>query len=246
LILLRFTHPGWLSNAWLVGDRDGGSAVVVDSGVPLPPLLEAIRRHRLKVEAILTTHRHTDHVAGHAEMLRRTRAPAWALASESQYVPGARSLRDGDERDWGGLRVRVIALPGHTAGHAGYLIEGAGLFSGDCLFAGSIGGTAGIGASGFVDLRQAIHRILALPDETSLHPGHGDSTTVGREREDNPFVRVLTGVDPEGEGRCAVLGRPALLVVQARDYDGGTKAWVRFDDDRRDVIVPGSRVVPLP
>jgi glyoxylase-like metal-dependent hydrolase (beta-lactamase superfamily II) len=234
--------PGWLSNAYLVGDRDSGTAVVVDSGAPLLPLFTAIEHRRLRLAAILTTHRHIDHVQGHVELARRTGAPIYALRVETPHVEGAQALDPDEELAWGDLRVLAVPLPGHTAGHAGYLIEGAGLFTGDCLFAGSLGGTVGPGASGFEDARRAVSRILALPEETRLHPGHAGPTSVGAERRDNPFVRVMTGLEAERQGRCVALGRPARLVVLARDYDGGTKAWVRFDDGQ-DALVPGSRVM---
>jgi len=235
--------PGWLSNAYLVGDGNRGAAVIVDSGAPLHPLFRSIEQRGLELAAILTTHRHLDHVQGHAELRRRTGAPVYALAPETPYVPSAQALEPEGESSWGGLRVRTVPLPGHTAGHAGYLIDEVGLFTGDCLFAGSLGGTVGVGASGFEDARRAVLRILSLPDTTRLHPGHAGPTTVGSERAGNPFIRVLTGLDAEGHGRCMALGRPGRLVVLARDYDGGTKAWVRFDDDGTDALVPGSRVV---
>ena len=238
--------PGWLSNAYLAGHGDGGAAVVVDSGAPLRPLFEAIERHRLRLVAVLTTHRHVDHVQGHGELTRRTGARVYALAPEAPHVPSALALEPDVEMSWGGLKVRVVPLPGHTTGHAGYLVEGAGLFTGDCLFAGSLGGTVATGASGFEDARRAVARILALPDATPIHPGHAGPTSVGAERTRNPFVRVLTGLDAEGRGRCTALGRPGCLVVLARDYDGGTKAWVRFDDDGADALLPGSRVVLPP
>ncbi len=233
--------PGWLSNAYLVGDREGGSALVIDSGAPPGPLCEALARRRLKLEAILTTHRHVDHVQGHFDLVRATGAPVFALRPETRHVPGSEPLEPEEERAWGGMKVRAVPLPGHTEGHAGYLIEGAGLFTGDCLFAGSLGGTVGPGASGFADTLRAVDRILALPDSTRIHPGHSGPTSVGAERAGNPFLRVLAGRDPEGQGRCIALGRTGRLVVRARDYDGGTKAWVRFDDGR-DALVPGSRV----
>jgi hydroxyacylglutathione hydrolase len=244
MIQERSMDSRWLSNAYLIGDREGGSAVVVDSGAPLAPLLAALGRHHLTLGAILTTHRHVDHVQGHAELTRRTGAAIHALRLEAPHVSGSLPLEAEEERTWGGLRVRAVPLPGHTEGHAGYLIEGVGLFTGDCLFAGSLGGTVGEGASGFEDARLAVARILSLPDGTPIHPGHSGATTVGAEREGNPFVRVMTGRDAEGGGRCVAQGRPARLVVLARDYDGGTKAWVRFDDGG-DALVPGSRVRPV-
>jgi len=242
MILERSMDPGWLSNAYLVGDRPGGRAVLVDSGAPLEPLLGAIERHGLTAAAILTTHRHIDHVQGHAELTRRTGAPIFALAPEAPHVARALPLEFEEERAFGGLRVRAVPLLGHTAGHAGYLIEGSGLFTGDCLFAGSLGGTVAPGNSGFEDARRAVDRILSLPDMTPVYPGHAGPSTVGSERAGNPFIRVMLGLEPEGRAPCRALGQEARLIVLARDYDGGTKAWVRFEDGR-DALVPGSRVV---
>ena len=236
--------PRWLSNAYLVGDREGGSAVAVDSGAPIAPLLEGLRAHRLSLAAILTTHRHADHVQGHAELAAGTGAPIFALAPEASHVAAARPLQFEEERVWGGLRVRAVPLLGHTSGHAGYFIEGIGLFTGDCLFAGSLGGTVAPGNSGFEDARRAVDRILRFPDATPVHPGHAGPTSVGAERAENPFIRVMLGREAEGRERCLALGREARLVVLARDYDGGTKAWVRFDDGQ-DALVPGSRIRTL-
>lgn len=243
MILARSTHPGWLSNAYLVGDPEEGTAVAVDTGAPLGPLFSAIERHRLRLAAILTTHRHVDHVAGHPELARRTGAQAFALRGEADHVRDALPLEDGEIRHWGRIRVTTMELPGHTGHHCGYLVDGVGLFSGDCLFAGSVGGCTGPSAGSFEDLRRSIvERILALPDETPVYPGHADATSVGRERSTNPFIRVMTGLDAAGTGRCIALGRPARLVVLARDFDGSTKAWVRFADTDADLVLPGRRV----
>lgn len=242
MLLERSMHGVWLSNAYLVGDRPGGTGIFIDSGAPLPPLLDRARREELRIVAILTTHRHPDHVEGHEELAAETGAVVYALAEETEFVRGAHALEAETEQRFGDIRLRVVPLPGHTSGHAGYLVEGVGLFTGDCMFRGSLGGTVGADSSGFADARRAVERILALPDETPIHPGHAEATEVGIERRDNPFVRTMTGLDAEGQGRCLALGRPARLVVLARDYDGGTKAWVRFDEGG-DAIVPGSRVV---
>ncbi len=243
LILRRSTHPGWLSNAYLVIDAGGRDALMIDSGAPLFPLLELLEKHGARLRAILTTHRHPDHVAGHPEIVRRTGAGIYALEIEAEHVRGAEGLGDGEELRCGTIRVRAVHLPGHTAGHAGYFVEEVGLFCGDSVFAGSLGTITPNSAGDFVFARRAIeNRILSLPDETTLHPGHAGPTTVGRERTTNSFIRVMTGIDPEGSARCVARGRPARLIVLARDYDGGTKAWVRFDDDGSESILPGSRV----
>jgi glyoxylase-like metal-dependent hydrolase (beta-lactamase superfamily II) len=167
----------------------------------------------------------------------------YALRGEAEHVPNAIPVDDGEFLEWGGIHVKVMGLPGHTGHHAGYLVDGVGLFSGDCLFAGSVGGCSSPSAGSFEELRRSIVEcVLALPDDTPIYPGHAGATTVGRERTTNPFIRVMTGLDAAGTGPCVALGRPARLLVLARDYDGSTKAWVRFLDTDSDLILSGRRV----
>ena len=100
----------------------------------------------------------------------------------------------------------------------------------------------GTGNTGYDDHRTSLDRLLALPPETVVHPGHTLPTTIGAELEQNPFVRIWRGVDPEGSERVSVWEREATLVLWASDYDGTNKAWVRFHDDGKDGIVGGSQV----
>jgi glyoxylase-like metal-dependent hydrolase (beta-lactamase superfamily II) len=117
-----------------------------------------------------------------------------------------------------------------------FLVDDEAVFSGDTLFKDAVGG----GDPSAV--RAAVMDVfMALPDATRVLPGHTDETTIGREREHNPFVRAWSGADPEGTERVSVGGRQATLLVWSPDYDGKGKAWVRFDDGS-DAIVAGSRV----
>src|SRR3954451_19718002 len=117
------------------------------------------------------------------------------------------------------------------------------VFTGDTLFKGSVGGVRAPGHTTFEDLKASVMDVLMkLPHETFVHPGHTDPTTIGDEWEQNPFVRIWRGLDPEGDDRCTVRGESARLVLWGPDYDGGHKAWVRWDDSGRDDIVPGSVV----
>ncbi len=101
------------------------------------------------------------------------------------------------------------------------------------------------GHSTYADLRDSImEKLMKLPGATVIQPGHAEETTVEREWEHNPFVRVWRGVDSEGEEACLAFEKPATLVLLATDYDGGTKAWVRWEDGSDD-IVPGSQVQRL-
>ncbi len=109
------------------------------------------------------------------------------------------------------------------------------------LFKGTVGGTL---HDSYSKLHSSVMDVLlALPDDTVVHPGHMDPTTIGAERESNPFIRIWRGIDAPGEGHCTALDRPATLVLFGPDYDGGHKAWVRWDDSGEDDLVPGSRVV---
>ncbi len=222
MLVERSTDPGWLSNAYLVADEPGGTAVFVDSGAPLEPLLESVERDRLTVTHLLTTHGHGDHVAGDAE-LRRLFRPT-VLAHPWDGVAAA-----------GGLEIEPLPTPGHSPDHLSFVVDGA-VFTGDVLFRDSIGG------GDFEQVRHSVMEILMkLPPQQRVLAGHGEETTIGREWDENPFVRVWRGAAPEGTERCRVDGEEATLIVWSPDYDGKGKAWIRLDSGL-DRIVGGSRV----
>src|SRR5207249_9381118 len=148
----------------------------------------------------------------------------------------------GDVVTSGGLEILALATPGHCPDHTALLVNGTDCFTADCLFKGTVGGTVGGGPTGYGDQVHSIMDVLMkLPPETRIHPGHTLPSTIREEWEQNPFIRVWRGLDPEGSEPCTALGEPATLVLLAEDYDGGTKAWVRWPDGSDD-IVPGSRV----
>jgi glyoxylase-like metal-dependent hydrolase (beta-lactamase superfamily II) len=221
VLVERSMHPAYLSNAYLVADAPGGTAVFVDSGAPLEPLLAVVERERLAVTHVLTTHGHHDHVEGHAELRRRFGVPAVAESVQT-----------------GGLSIEALPTPGHSPDGVSFLVNGEACFTGDTLFKDAVGGTR----DDVEGVRRSVMEVLmALPAETRVLPGHADETTIGREWEQNPFVRVWRGVEPEGTERCRVAGEEATLVVWSPDYDGRGKALVRFADGR-EAIVGGSRV----
>jgi glyoxylase-like metal-dependent hydrolase (beta-lactamase superfamily II) len=238
-------HPEWLSNSYLVGDRPGGHGVLIDSGGPVEPLLEAIERHELTVEHLLLTHHHQDHVAENAVYKERLGVEILAHPAEAERLLDVdRSIGPDEEMPVGELELKAIHTPGHTGGMLSFLVDGSDVFTGDTLFKGSVGGVKAPGSTGFADIRHSIMDVLlALPDETRVHPGHTDPTTIGAEREENAFVRVWRGADPESDEPCTVWEQAATLVLFAPDYDGGHKAWVRWDESGEDDIVPGSQVV---
>jgi glyoxylase-like metal-dependent hydrolase (beta-lactamase superfamily II) len=220
VLVEKSMHPEWLSNAFVIADREGGTALFVDSGADVAPLVAAAERWGATPAGILRTHSHHDHVV-HEDDLRR-RFGIDVVASTGEW-------------EWGGLAVRGVATPGHSDDMVAFLV-GDAVFTGDTLFKDAVGG-------GNLDqVRASVMDVfMALPDATRVLPGHTDETTIGRERAENPFVKVWTGVEPEGSERVRVAGRDATLVVWSPDYDGKGKAWVRFDDGE-DAIVGGSRV----
>lgn len=237
-------HEQFLSNAYLIADEPGGNGVIVDSGAPTAPLLEAVERHGLTVEHLLLTHHHYDHVCENAVYQERLGVEILAHPLEAEQLTDVdRTIEPGEKLHVGGLEIEPLHTPGHTAGMLSFLVNGTDVVTGDTLFKGSVGGVRAPGSTTFGDIRRSIMDVLMkLPPETRVHPGHTDPTTIGDEWERNAFVRVWRGLDPEADDRCTVEGRGATLVLLAPDYDGGHKAWVRWDDDGQDDIVPGSRV----
>jgi hydroxyacylglutathione hydrolase len=205
----------FLSNAYLVADEEGGAAVFVDSGAPLEPLLRAAEEWRVTPSHVLRTHAHPDHVEHEDEL-------GLPVVREALQV--------------GGLDVEAIPTPGHSEDMVCFVVNGELVFSGDTLFKDAVGG------GDYERVRSSVMEIyMAMPHERRVLPGHTDETTIGREWEENPFVRVWRGIEPEGSERVRVSGRDATLIVWSPDYDGKGKAWVRWADGT-DVIVGGSRV----
>jgi hydroxyacylglutathione hydrolase len=243
MIVERTEHPGWLSNAYLVADRPGGHGVLIDGNGVVEPLLERIERDGITVTHILNTHHHADHIGDNERYKERFGVPLVAHPLTAREVPGVdQTIEDGEEVRSGELVIRAIHTPGHAAGHLSFLVDGADVFTADVLFKGTVGGTRAPGHTTFADLKHSImERLMTLPHETRVHPGHTQPTTIGVEWEDNPFIRIWRGLDPEGSGSCRVRGQEATLVLWAPDYDGTNKAWVRFPDTGDD-IVGGSQV----
>jgi hydroxyacylglutathione hydrolase len=241
MILDRSMNDSWLSNTYLVGDVSGGEGAFIDAGGPIGPLLEAVDRHALSVTHVLLTHHHHDHVAELGDLLERF-PDAAVLAHPDERVPGVNeTIQPGERVQVGELEVEAIPTPGHTKGMLSFRVGNA-VFTGDTLFRGSVGGVRAPGHTTYADLKESImERLMKLPPDTDLLPGHTDATTVAEEWEHNAFIRVWRGLDPEGSEPCTALGESATLILLAPDYDGGKKAWVRWPDGSDD-IVPGSQV----
>ncbi len=243
-LVFRTMHERWLSNTWLVADREGGHAVVIDSGGPLEPIVQRIEEWRVTPTHVLCTHHHHDHVEHNDDYRARYGCPVCGHRREASLFRGGldTELEDRAEIRSGDLHIRALHVPGHTLGQLAFLVDDREVFTGDTLFQGSIGGTRAPGHTTYDDIRHSIMDVLMrLPHETVVRPGHMDSSTIGREWEQNAFVRLWRGVDAPVATRCSAFDESATLLLQARDYDGGTKCIVRFDDGRLDVV-PGSRV----
>ena len=220
VLIERSMHPGWLSNAYLLADEPGGTAVFIDSGAPLEPLHAAVERSELTVTHLLTTHSHPDHVAGDDELVER-----YGL----EIVKGPLEV--------GGLRIQALETPGHADDHLVFVANDTVAFTADILLKDAVGGGP--------DARPIRHSVMdvvmALPPETRVLPGHTEETTVAREWEENPFVTYWRGESESIEEAVRVGGEAATLVVWSPDYDGKGKAMVRFADGRESII-GGSRV----
>jgi glyoxylase-like metal-dependent hydrolase (beta-lactamase superfamily II) len=206
-----FTVGPVAENCFFVRQPDSDRAIVVDPGEEADRLTEAVDALGITVEAILLTHTHFDHVGAVAPLARHTGAPVYCpelevpvLANIMDFVPwagfGPFESYDADETVKGGenltladLDIDVIFTPGHSPGHVTYSIAAEqALFSGDVLFQGSVGRTDLPGGD-HATLMASIGQLLdALPDETSVHPGHMGLTTLGAERATNPFLRELS------------------------------------------------------
>ncbi|MGO9489583.1 MAG: MBL fold metallo-hydrolase [Solirubrobacteraceae bacterium] len=258
MIVERSTNPQFISNTFLVAQDRGGPAFFIDAGGPVEPLIEAAERLDLEPTHVLLTHHHHDHVAEVGALRRRwprlkvlisahERELLTAAGGEQYQVADYETIEAGQTMRFGTLTVRPLHTPGHTGGMLSFLVQEDGspagaVFTGDTLFKDSVGGVKAPGHTTYTDLRDSIMgTLMELPPDTVIHPGHADDTTVGREWDRNAFIRVWRGLDPEGSEPCSALGEPATLILLGTDYDGGTKAWVRWPDGADD-IVPGSRV----
>jgi hydroxyacylglutathione hydrolase len=247
VIVERVEHPEWTSNAYLVAEGEGGCGVLIDSNGVEAPLLATVDAKGIAITHVLVTHQHGDHVVDLTGLARRYGVPVvgGALTKEAG-VPIDEIIGDGDDVRSGSLEIRALATPGHCPDHLALLVDGTDCFTADCLFKGTVGGTGGGGPTGYADQVDSImNRLMSLPPETRIHPGHTLPSTVGDEWESNPFIRIWRGLDPEGDERCLVRGEPATLILFGPDYDGTHKAWVRYPDGR-DAIVGGSQIERMP
>jgi hydroxyacylglutathione hydrolase len=250
MVIQRVEQGEWLSNAYLIVDEIGGTGVLADSNGVTDPLCERAEREGTDITHVLLTHHHWDHVFEVEQLAERFSVPVLAheLTAELLERKVDETFADGDVIETGDLQIRVIHTPGHCADHCALVFNGTDCLTADVIFKGTVGGTRAPGATGFEDLKTSImDKLMTLPPETRIHPGHREPSTIAAEWESNPFVRIWRRLDPEGSSPCSIgpadaeEREPATLILWAPDYDGGNKAWVRFEDGA-DAIVGGSQV----
>jgi hydroxyacylglutathione hydrolase len=208
VILEMLTVGPFQENCYVIGDESSGAGAVIDPGDEAVRIALLVEQTGLQVEQIVITHAHIDHVGAvaalvdeyscpvlmHAEaepMLEQLPTQAMMMGLRFGKVPKVdRYVEDNEVLTVGGLELRSLYTPGHAPGHLAFYVEGEGMvLSGDALFAGSVGRVDLPGGSMEVLMRSIEQRLLTLPDETRVYPGHGPPTTIGEEKMNNPFVR---------------------------------------------------------
>jgi glyoxylase-like metal-dependent hydrolase (beta-lactamase superfamily II) len=197
-------------NCSIFGDEHTREAIVVDPGDDIAEIQKTLARYRLTVKAIIITHAHIDHIGGAARLKAATGAPVymndrdqelydhldmqaiWLGIQNPERTTVDVSAREGDKVVLNSSEFQILHTPGHTQGSISLWIPSENkVVAGDTLFRDSIGRTDLPGGDGHQILRSIADKLLALPDEATVVPGHGPNTTIARERERNPFLRHL-------------------------------------------------------
>ncbi|MBI2850656.1 MAG: MBL fold metallo-hydrolase [Chloroflexi bacterium] len=204
--LERLFLGAYVANCYVVWDEANQEAMIIDPGAGASEILKWLAEQGLKVKLIVLTHRHPDHIGAVKELKDATgaelaihaddaprprgdRPPSLSPSFGGQPLPTPdRLLKDDDTIKVGSVRLKVIHTPGHTQGGICLLLDGI-LLSGDTLFNGSVGRSDMPGGNGQQLIDAIMTKLMTLPDDTLVLPGHGPETTIGAERENNPFLR---------------------------------------------------------
>ncbi len=212
MVLIRLVVGPLQVNCYILADQKTKEAVVIDPGDDADDILKIIREKGFTVKSIVNTHAHFDHVGankalkdatGAELLLHEADAPVLAMASRQSRSfglnpvvspPADRYLKHGDVVTAGEVSLKVLHTPGHSPGGISLLEQGI-VFTGDSLFAGSIGRTDLPGGDLLTLLRSIKSNLMVLPDETKVFPGHGPASTIGEERRENPFLNAESGFE---------------------------------------------------
>jgi hydroxyacylglutathione hydrolase len=206
--LIRETFPVGMCNCTILGDEISREAIVVDPGYEIPKILATLAQHQLTVKQIVVTHAHIDHIASALSLKQITGAPivfnqadlpllammdvqaGWLGVATPDVAPPDHSPADGEALSVRGIETSIVHTPGHTEGSLSvYIPKASLLLAGDTLFAGLIGRTDLPGGNHGKLIASVRERLLPLPAQTVVVPGHGPDTTIGEEKLSNPFLQ---------------------------------------------------------
>ena len=208
MILKSITVGPFQENCYVVGDEATGVGALIDPGDEAARISLQVEQTGLQISSIILTHAHIDHVGAVVTLVEEYGCPVWIhreaepmlkqlptqammMGMKFGKVPAVDGyIQDGEVVEVGGLRLESLYTPGHAPGHLAFYVRDEGLvISGDALFAGSVGRVDLPGGSMEVLMHSIEEKLLPLPDDTLVYPGHGPETTIGRERETNPFLQ---------------------------------------------------------
>jgi len=206
MMIKKMVVGGLETNCYIFADLDTKESALIDPGGNKEGLIESeIKRHGLKLKCIINTHGHGDHISSN----RKFKAPVYIHKLDANFLenselnmsaafgfaikspPANRLLEDGDIIDVGELKLRVIHTPGHTPGSISLLGDGV-VFTGDTLFAGGVGRTDFPYGSDKQLINSIKYKLLTLDEKTIIYPGHGSSSTIGKEKRENSFINITT------------------------------------------------------
>jgi hydroxyacylglutathione hydrolase len=189
-LLLKLVVGPYQTNCYILACKETMEGVVIDPGDEVFRIIKEISRNEIQVRSILITHGHVDHIGGAAELKRITKAPILIHPSDAPALrfPPDGTLHEGEEIHVGTYTLSVVHTPGHSPGGVCFIAPGA-VFTGDTLFAGSVGRTDFPGGSHENLVDGVRKKIFPLGDDLRVYPGHGPASTIGQERRTNPFFQ---------------------------------------------------------